>query len=144
MRAAWLAIGLAVAVPAGVVLFTRKRAASVPAAAVSPGTEAALTPALNATLKSWLDALDIDHLGQAEHKTPTAETIGGASLFANQLQAAGYPVEADALRTAISLSSGGAPATLAALPQPQPPRTGEPIIVRGKSIGSPIPLGAQS
>lgn len=101
MRAAWLGIGLAVLVPAGVVLLAGRKQAS----ASEPATEPRLTPGLEATLKQWLDALDVDNIGQPGHKVPSAETIAGATLFANQLQTSGYPTEAEALRTAIALAS---------------------------------------
>lgn len=110
MRAAWLALGLAV-VPAGaLILATRRRPASAsPRSTPSSSAAPELTPALEATLKQWLDMLDVDNLGQPTHKVPSAEALGGASVFANELQAAGYPVEAEALRTAIALASTSQP-----------------------------------
>lgn len=111
MRTAWLALGLAV-VPAGALILTMRRrpaSASPKPAAPSPSAAPELTPALEAALKQWLDVLDVDNLGQPTHRVPSAEALGGASVFANELQAAGYPVEAEALRTAIALASTSQP-----------------------------------
>jgi hypothetical protein len=74
-------------------------------ATANPTGEKRLTPDLEARLKQHLDALDIDNLGTAQHKTASPSALAAAGLFANELQVKGYKTEADALRAAIVASA---------------------------------------
>lgn len=115
MRGAWLLAGLAVAVPAGAILLARKKQSTakpaagggqtVPASVTTPAAEPGLTPALETTMREWLDSIDVDNVGTPEHKPPTPDVIAGATGFANQLEQAGYISSANALRTAIQIAS---------------------------------------
>ncbi len=99
MKRLLVALGL-VTVPLGVYFIARKAKAS------AAQSEGALTPELENTLKQWLNALDVDHIGEPEHKKPDAMTIIGATAFAAELDLKGYHTSAGALRTAITLSQG--------------------------------------
>lgn len=61
---------------------------------------------MDAQLLRFVDELDIANVGTPQHKVPSAATISGAMLYADQIDRAGYHNTAVGLRESVKMSTG--------------------------------------